>query len=120
MDDHLLRLTNLDGQYAESWFTHQPPVITNVTDSAGVANQLTPVTPEVPVTVIGTNLRNGSSADWLPPGATTPVLIPPGKVAVTPGGTSATVHMSVGAARGSGVFGLVSPRGIRASRSVTV
>jgi hypothetical protein len=117
--DHLLRLTNLDGQYAETWFTHAMPQITNVTDGAAGADTLTAGTSEILVTITGTSLRDGSSADWLPPGATTSVVIPADKVAVT-GGTTATIRVTVGAAKGSGVFGLVSPRGIRVSRPATV
>jgi hypothetical protein len=118
--DHLLRFTNLDGQFAEAWFTHEPPAITNVTDAAGAPDQLTPARAAAQVTVSGTLLRMGSSADWLAPGASAPVVISAADVQVAEDGSTATVPIPVGMQKGNGIVGLVSPRGIRASRAVKV
>jgi hypothetical protein len=72
--DHLLRLTNIDGQYAEICFAADPPQLTRVTDSRNLADRIAAGAQPVDVTLAGSNLRPGSSVEWLPPGAAQPWL----------------------------------------------
>jgi hypothetical protein len=117
--DHSLHLINLDGQFAEAWFAVDAPQLTNVTDST-TADQIKGAKTAVNVKVTGQHLRSGSSAEWLPPGATAATIIPEAQVAVK-SDTSAEVTLTPGDAKGAARLTLVAPRSrIRAVRSVTV
>jgi hypothetical protein len=117
--DHRLRITNRDGQYAELWFAVDAPELTNIADEA-MADQVKAASTAVDVKVAGKNLRVGSSAEWLAPGQTVEIELTAEQVQVKADGTGATVKLVPGAAKGSGKLTLVSPRGIRATRQVTV
>ena len=90
--DHLLRLTNIDGQFAEKWFTVDTPLMSNVTDAAGVADTVAASVSPVAVIVTGRNLRSGSTSQWLPSGGTDPTLIDAAQLSVV-SATQATVNV---------------------------
>ncbi len=110
--DHLLRVTNLDGQFAEVWFTANVPKLT------AVAPPSIPAVVQTPVTLTGTDLRLGSSAEWLAPAASDPKLIDATNVRMQP--TTAVVTLDPGKVKGAGTLTVVSPHGMRASQPVTV
>lgn len=111
--DHLLRVSNPDGQFAEIWFAANLPQLTAVAPPPAVAAGQ-PAT----LTLAGTDLRPGSSAEWLAPGVSSPASIDAAKVVVQP--TSAVITFDPGAAKGLGTLTLVSPHGMRASHQVEV
>lgn len=128
--DHLLRLTNADGQYAEIWFASDPPEITQVGDDAK-KDEVAKGTSAIEIAIKGKNLREGSSVEWLPPGATTPTSIAPAQVTAKlaeqkPDGAGRqdtrqlTLSITPGQAVGAGTISVVSPRGMRASRQLSV
>lgn len=117
--DHQIRLTNLDGQYAEAWFAVTPPTLTKVTDARGKADEVAVSTNDVEVSLTGTGFRVGSSAEWQPSGSTSLTAIPAAKVSVQDDKT-ATVTFAPGKMTGGATLTIVSPHGIRAARRVTV
>jgi hypothetical protein len=110
--DHLLRVTNLDGQFAEVWFAANLPKLMAVAPASIPADVATLVT------LTGTDLRPGSSVEWLPPGASEPKLIDAKNVTVLP--ATATVTFNPGKVKGAGTLTLVSPHGMRTSQPVTI
>jgi hypothetical protein len=124
-EDHALRITNLDGQYAEAWFAVTPPVINSIAVAGGAAADVVPLgSAPTTLTLTGTNFRIGSSAEWLPTGQTAPTAIPATDVVVTkgvaPAPDTATVTVKPGTTKGGATLTLLSPHSIRASRRVSV
>lgn len=120
--DHLLRLTNIDGQFGETWFAVDAPVIDEVSDAptnAAMKDKITAGATPITVTAKGSNFRLGSTAEWLAPGSSSPELIAASNVTVS-SPTLAQIRFAPGANKGAGTVSLTSPRGIRASRQVTV
>ena len=110
--DHLLRVTNLDGQFAEVWFAANLPKLTATAAPSVVASAQA-----VDLTLAGTDLRPGSTAEWLAPAAAEPV--PVDQVAVTPP-ASVTVTFKPGTVKGVGTLSLISPHGMRTSQQIEV
>jgi hypothetical protein len=112
--DHLLRVANLDGQYAEIWFSANPPSLSGA-DPASVESGKTK-----PVKLTGKDLRTGSMAEWLAPNTTEPSVLEAGTKVIVKSATEAEVTLDSGPTKGQGTLTLVSPRGMRASVQIPV
>jgi hypothetical protein len=118
-DDHLLRVTNLDGQYAEDWFPADTPAVTGAVVVAGKADEVPAGKSPISINLTGTGFRTGSAAEWMAPGQSQPALIAATEVAVT-SPQAAKVTFTPGEVTGTGTIALVSVHGTRAARQVTV
>jgi hypothetical protein len=113
--DHTFEITNADGVGAQAIFTATPMKITNATTlGRGTTG---------PVTLSVNNYREGSSARWLAPFASSPVEIAAADVKRTvaaAAGDTVTVNVPAGDKSGTGTLTLVSPLGGTEAVAVTV
>jgi hypothetical protein len=113
--DHTLEITNRDGVGAQHIFTATPmKILFTVAITHGSKG---------PVNLTVLNYREGSSAQWLAPGASTPLEIAAADVKRTnlaPAGDTVTVTIPAGDKAGTGTLTLVSPLGGTEATSVTV
>jgi hypothetical protein len=113
--DHTFEITNADGVGAQAIFTATPMKITNTpTLARGTTG---------PVTLTVNNYREGSTARWLAPFASSPVEIAAADVkrtATAVAGDTVTVNVPAGDKPGTGTLTLVSPLGGTEAVAVTV
>jgi hypothetical protein len=113
--DHTFEITNSDGVGAQEIFTGTPMKITNAT---AITHGTTG-----PATLTVQNYREGSTARWMAPFASTPVEIASADVkrtAIAAAGDTVTVNVAAGDKVGTGTLTLVSPLGGTEATAVTV
>jgi len=123
--DHLFKIVNKDGQFAEAPFTADPPAITQVfvppADNAAVPagiRQIAAGKQSVEVSVVGSGFRMGSIVKWTAANATEPTQLATSavrfvdknnlKVTLTPGDP------------GPATLTVITPKGFSATATVTV
>lgn len=112
--DHLLRVTNLDGQYAEVSFATNAPQIKSVTPASVTSGNTS-----VEITLTGQDLRPGSRVEWLAPTKTQATVIDSANTKFE-SETTVKVTLVPGEDKGTGTLTLVSSRGVRASAQISV
>jgi hypothetical protein len=127
--DHLFRITNKDGQFADIRFTADPPFIAKVvmTDDTKVAapdgvnpNKMIKVSDQpCAVAVVGSGFRDGATATWTPPGSMQSVTLTEGSV-VFENSEKLVLTLVPGTTKGTGTLLLSMPSGFSVVVDVTV
>jgi hypothetical protein len=125
MGDHLFKIVNKDGQFAETPFTADPPTITQVFVPPANDAPIPPGTKQVPggkqsvgVSVVGSGLRIGSIVKWTAANANEPTQLAPSAVrSVDKNNLNVTL---ISGDPGPATLSVITPKGFSATVTVTV
>ena len=125
--DHDFRVMNKDGQFADTRFTADPPMVQDVTEdlpptsppSTPEPNKIAANPSETKLIVIGSGFREGTIARWKAPDAIEPQDLSPSAVKFVDT-KRIELTMSPGDKKGTGTLVLVTPNGFSAVATVTV